>query len=129
MIEVSDANQLLCRIGLQLMRLSFRQLDSLRTSITRDTDGWGELPQQVLSGAMVRVYVLIDRWGLLFPRISVEVVLGSDCNCIPSGVIPCLYFERFKTGKLRPSVSQVKAMFDRLSRIQMSEQRGKSSLS
>ena len=50
-----------------------------------------------VAGEKLYINALISQWGVFRPRISVELIVTSEAY---PKVHACVYFERFKSGKL-----------------------------
>jgi hypothetical protein len=99
---VDEAIKLRDRVAREFENMSYEQLQELSATLERAVDGWTTLRREELpsGGLNVNVEALICQWGLVRHRISVELTVYSDDGSIHSGVVPCVYFERFASGRI-----------------------------
>lgn len=90
-----------------LKTLSYEELQKLAAGLPCSPHSeWRKLQQITVDGKPLHIDVLMGKWGLFRRRISVEVVVNSDDGTITAAVVPCVYFERLKSGQLRePTVT------------------------
>jgi hypothetical protein len=89
----------------ELMNLNYDELRALADRLQASSDEeWPELKRLTIEGETLYIFALIRTWGLR-RRVSVELVISNEDGTISPKVVPCIYFERFKSGKLhRPNV-------------------------
>jgi len=101
MIPKEDAWVVLDAAASRLKSLTYKELALVAAELPSSPNSeWREWQQATINGQNLHIDVLIGEWGLLRRRISVEVVANSDDGTLTPAVIPCVYFERFKSGRL-----------------------------
>lgn len=101
MISKEDAWAVLDAAAAQLKTLTYEELGKLAAGLLGSPDTeWREFQQVTLGGEHLHIDVLMGGWGLLRRRISVEMVLSSDDGTLTPATVPCVYFERFRSGRL-----------------------------
>jgi hypothetical protein len=97
---IDEAIELRDRIARDFESMSYEQLQELSATLDRTVDGWTTLRREELPSGALDVDALICQWGLIRRRISVELAVYSDDGSIHPGVVPCVYFERFASGRI-----------------------------
>ena len=95
-----EAMKLRDRVAREFENMSYEQLQELSATLDRAVDGWTTLRREELPSGGLDVEALISEWGLVRRRISVELSVYSDDGSIHPGVVPCVYFERFASGRI-----------------------------
>ena len=95
-----EAMKLRDRVAREFENMSYEQLQELSATLERAVDGWTTLRREELPSGGLDVEALISEWGLVRRRISVELSVYSDDGSIHPGVVPCVYFERFASGRI-----------------------------
>jgi hypothetical protein len=67
-------------------------------------NNWQSQERQV-DGERVYVNTMICKLGRIQKRVSVELTLSAEAGKLPANT-PCLYFERFKTGRFYPTLRE-----------------------
>lgn len=97
---VDEAMKLRDRVVRDFENMSYEQLQELSATLEPTVDGWTTLRREQLPSGALDVHALICHWGLVRRRISVEVTVSSDDGSIHPGVVPCVYLERFASGRI-----------------------------
>lgn len=97
---VDEATELRNRVVRDLENMSYAQLQELSATLEPSVDGWATLRREKLPSGAFDVHALICKWGLVRRRISVELTVTSEDGSIHPGVVPCVYFERFASGRM-----------------------------
>ena len=97
---VDEAMKLRDRVARDFENMNYEQLQELSATLDRTVDGWTTLRREELPSGALDVDALICQWGLVRRRISVELTVYSDDGSIHPGVVPCVYFERFASGRI-----------------------------
>ncbi len=97
---VDEAIKLRDRVVRDFENMSYEQLREFSAKLDRTVDGWTTLRREELPSGPLDVHVLICHWGLVRRRVSVEVTVNSEDGSIHPGVVPCVYFERFASGRI-----------------------------
>jgi len=97
---VDEAIKLRDRVACDLENMSYEQLQEFSATLDRAVDGWATLRREKLPCGGLVVQVLIHHWSMFRRRISVELTVYSDDGSIHPGVVPCVYFERFASGRI-----------------------------
>jgi hypothetical protein len=92
-----QAKTILSEIANQLKSFSYADLQKLDAS---EDDEWRLFREVVIGSEKLTIFALISEWGLR-RRISVELIALSEDGAIGPENIGCVYFERFRSGKLR----------------------------
>ena len=105
MISRKQATDYLQKEAAELMALNYDELRALADRLQASSDEeWPELKRLTVDGETLHICALIRTWGLR-RRVSVELLVLNDDGTISPKVIPGVYFERFKSGRLhRPNV-------------------------
>jgi hypothetical protein len=110
MIAPDDANKLLQGVAADLKSLSYEELKELATGLQRPAnDEWCKLRELNVDDQKLQVAARVSNYGLFRPRISVELIIYSEDGTIDPRVVPSVYFERFKSGRLYPAARIQKA--------------------
>lgn len=100
MISREDARAYLESESNKLKGLSYEELERFARSHNL-FDNWKSHALQI-SDEKIDVNTMICRLGRIRKRISVELTLSAEGGILPADA-PCLYFERFKSGRFYPS--------------------------
>ena len=84
----------------KLKELSYEELERFARSHSM-FDSWQSRELQV-DGEKVEVNTMMGKLGRIHKRISVELTLSAEGDILQADT-PCLYFERFKSGRFYPS--------------------------
>jgi len=100
MISIEQATDCLQKQAAELMDLNYDELRALADRLQASSDEeWPELKRLTVDGETLHICALIRSWGLR-RRVSVELLALNDDGTISPKVIPGVYFERFKSGRL-----------------------------
>ena len=100
MITQEQANACLEEVARELKGMSYEELCLLLTQLPcSPSSRWRASRQLSVAGEKLYVNVLISRLDYFRRRVSVEMVLSSEGETQWPHV-PCVYFERFKSGRL-----------------------------
>ena len=97
---IDEATKLRDRVAHDFENMSYEQLRELSAKLDPAVDGWTRLRRVELPSGNLDVHALICHWGLVRRRISVELTVSSEDGSIHPGVVPCIYFERFASGRI-----------------------------
>ncbi len=100
MISRENACACLEAASTPLKELSYQELERFAESRCM-LDNWKSQQLQV-DGEDVYVNTMIARLGRIHKRISVELTLSAERGILPLDT-PCVYFERFASGRFFPS--------------------------
>jgi len=99
LISEEQAREALANAARGLMDMNYEDLERVDRQTPESNDGWRELSPVAVGDEQLHVHVLMGKLGLFRPRISVELVCSTEDG--PQwDRVPCVYFERFKSGRL-----------------------------
>lgn len=96
----SKAVELRDRVARELESKSYERLQEFLTTLSRDEIGLADICSEDTPHGTLHVCGVISEWGLIRRRISVELTVHSEDGSVHPGVVPCIYFERFATGRI-----------------------------
>ena len=97
MLSQEDADACIEAAAADLKSLSYEELERL-ARLHGSSDEWQSRELQT-AGETVYVNTTFAKFGRFRKRVSVEMVLSAEGGCDWPRV-PCVYFERFKSGQL-----------------------------
>lgn len=105
MISQEQADAVLARAAQEYMKMSYDELRRLDNRLSPpDKHGWCELPPITVDGEKYHISMLVGELPLFRRRICVEMILHSE-DGTEWPRVPCVYFERFKSGRLHVVVT------------------------
>ena len=103
MISREKACACLEAAGAELNELSYAELEGFARSHGK-LDDWHSR-EVLVDGHTVYVNTMIGKLGCVHKRISVELTLSAEGEILPADT-PCLYFERYESGRFYPSARE-----------------------